>query len=75
MPTLGTILVIWGLLVCLARIWMGVHYLSDILAGILLGVLYGFLFGLAAPWFVAVIPWIFTNQTSLIPLIQVGIPS
>jgi undecaprenyl-diphosphatase len=74
-PILGGILVIWGLLVCLARIWMGVHYLSDILAGILLGVVYGLLFTLAIPWFVAVIPWVFTNQTSLTHLILTGISS
>jgi undecaprenyl-diphosphatase len=41
-PTwLAVLLVIWAPLVCLARVAMGVHYLSDILAGILLGLALG----------------------------------
>jgi undecaprenyl-diphosphatase len=32
---------LWALLVCLARVAMGVHYLSDILAGMLTGLLAG----------------------------------
>ncbi len=66
LPVLGIIMVIWGLLVCLGRIWMGVHYLSDILAGILLGVLFGCLITSLIPWFLKIIPWVFTNQTSLL---------
>jgi undecaprenyl-diphosphatase len=69
-PALGIILLVWGFLVCLARIWMGVHYLSDILAGIVLGVLFGWLITLLAPWFTHWIPWVFTNQTSLLQLIK-----
>jgi undecaprenyl-diphosphatase len=65
---LGVILIIWGLLVCLARIWMGVHYLSDILAGIVLGILFGFLMTALSSWFIQTIPWVFTNQSSLLPL-------
>lgn len=38
---LGTILILWAPLVTLARAAMGVHYLSDVLAGMLLGVLLG----------------------------------
>jgi undecaprenyl-diphosphatase len=38
---LGLILIIWAPLVGLARVAMGVHYLSDVLAGILLGLLVG----------------------------------
>jgi undecaprenyl-diphosphatase len=45
-PWLALILVVWAPLVALARVAMGVHYLSDILAGALLGVLAG-LIGLA----------------------------
>lgn len=66
MPVLGIVLTIWGLLVCLARIWMGVHYLSDILAGILLGIVFGLLFCQWIPWFVSIIPWVFSNQSSLL---------
>jgi membrane-associated phospholipid phosphatase len=38
---LGLILLIWAPLVGLARVAMGVHYLSDVLAGSLLGILIG----------------------------------
>ncbi len=38
---LALILCLWAPLVCLARVAMGVHYLSDILAGMLLGALAG----------------------------------
>jgi len=34
---LGLLLLIWAPLVCLARVAMGVHYLSDVLAGMILG--------------------------------------
>lgn len=37
----GVIMVIWAPLVALARVSMGVHYLSDVLAGALLGILFG----------------------------------
>jgi undecaprenyl-diphosphatase len=33
------ILIIWAALVCLARVGMGVHYLSDVLAGCMIGIL------------------------------------
>jgi undecaprenyl-diphosphatase len=38
---LALLLVIWAPLVGLARVAMGVHYLSDVLAGALLGILLG----------------------------------
>ena len=38
---LGVLLAVWAPLVMLARVAMGVHYLSDVLAGALLGVLLG----------------------------------
>jgi undecaprenyl-diphosphatase len=37
----GVLLVFWAPLVCLARVVMGVHYLSDVLAGMLLGLVMG----------------------------------
>jgi membrane-associated phospholipid phosphatase len=40
-PWLALLLVIWAPLVSLARVAMGVHYLSDVLAGVVLGVLLG----------------------------------
>ena len=38
---LGLILIIWAPLVGLARVAMGVHYISDVLAGIILGFVIG----------------------------------
>jgi membrane-associated phospholipid phosphatase len=40
-PWLALLVVIWAPLVSFARVAMGVHYLSDVLAGIALGVLLG----------------------------------
>lgn len=40
-PWLSVILWFWAPLVCLARVVMGVHYLTDILAGIFTGLLTG----------------------------------
>lgn len=42
-PWLGWILLLWAPLVTLARVAMGVHYLSDVLAGALMGVLMAWL--------------------------------
>jgi undecaprenyl-diphosphatase len=42
----GVVLLVWAPLVLLARVAMGVHYLSDVLAGALLGLA----IGLAALW-------------------------
>lgn len=40
----GLLLLLWAPFVGLARVAMGVHYLSDVLAGIFLGVVLGLLF-------------------------------
>ena len=40
-PWFGAVLVAWTPLVSLARVAMGVHYISDVVAGILLGLLAG----------------------------------
>jgi len=37
----GVVMVLWAPLVCLARVAMGVHYLSDVLAGMLFGLVMG----------------------------------
>jgi len=48
---LGGLLAFWAIAVVLARVMMGVHYLSDVLAGALLGILIGYLvFLLTAGW-------------------------
>lgn len=41
--TIGA-LVIWSVLSCWTRIYLGVHYVSDLLTGILVGVTIGFIF-------------------------------
>jgi undecaprenyl-diphosphatase len=40
-PWLGLLLLGWAILVSLARVGMGVHYLSDVLAGMILGLIIG----------------------------------
>jgi len=40
-PVTGLVLLVWAPLVGLARVAMGLHYLSDVLAGMLLGVVIG----------------------------------
>ena len=48
---LGVLLAFWAIAVVLARVMMGVHYLSDVLAGALLGILIGYLvFLITAGW-------------------------
>jgi undecaprenyl-diphosphatase len=56
---LGAVLVIWSLLVSLARVGMGVHYVSDVAAGIVLGVAYTFGFAALIPWFTTTFPLFF----------------
>lgn len=40
-PWFGIVMVIWAPLVSLARVAMGLHYLSDVIAGIVVGLLIG----------------------------------
>jgi undecaprenyl-diphosphatase len=47
----GLVLLVWAPLVLLARVAMGVHYLSDVLAGALLGLATG----LAALWIIPLV--------------------
>jgi len=44
---LAVLLVLWAPLVCLARVAMGLHYLSDVIAGIGFGLVMGIVIGLA----------------------------
>lgn len=55
----GFLLILWAPLVSLARVWMGVHYLSDVLAGMVLGVLAGLVVIQLSPWLTAAFPFIF----------------
>jgi undecaprenyl-diphosphatase len=52
-------LVIWAPIVCLARVLMGVHYLSDVIVGALVGILWGVVIWLVAPWIMHLLPFIF----------------
>lgn len=63
---LGVAFVVWALLVSLARVWMGVHYLSDVLAGIVLGVVFALATLPLAPLFFKWLPFIFSNASSLL---------
>ncbi len=40
-PVTGLLLLVWAPLVGLARVAMGLHYLSDVLAGMILGLMIG----------------------------------
>jgi undecaprenyl-diphosphatase len=55
----GFALVIWAPLVSLARVAMGVHYFSDVLAGVVLGILTGFGFFALAPTVSNWLPFLF----------------
>jgi len=44
---LAALLLVWAPLVCLARVAMGLHYLSDVIAGIGFGLVMGILIGFA----------------------------
>lgn len=57
----GVILVVWAPLVSLARVWMGVHYVSDVVAGILLGVMAALVATGISPWLVATFPFPFVR--------------
>ena len=54
-PWFGILLMIWAPFACLGRIVMGVHYVSDVIAGMVIG----FFSGLVMIWAIPVIiPWI-----------------
>ena len=56
----GVLLILWAPLVALARVAMGVHYLSDIVGGAVLGVVIGLLLVLLVPldYACVVLPWL-----------------
>lgn len=57
---LGIALLIWAILVSLARVMMGVHYLSDVIVGMLLGLLWGWIFTFIAKPLLTAFPWVFS---------------
>ncbi len=58
-PWLGFVLAVWCLLVCLARVSLHVHYVSDVIAGIILGLLAGWLVTALAPFLISLFPYLF----------------
>jgi membrane-associated phospholipid phosphatase len=62
---LAWIMIIWAPLVSMARVMMGVHYLSDVVAGVVIGIIFGIailiLIPLYEPYLVTIIRGIFTN--------------
>ena len=50
--TLSVLLVVWALLLCYSRLYMGVHYVGDLLAGALLGLLNATLVCFTLWWYV-----------------------
>jgi len=55
----GIVVVIWAPLVTLARVVMGLHYISDVLVGAVLGWVSGLIFVALYPWMLAYIPIVF----------------
>jgi len=56
----AAILVVWGPLVALARVAMGVHYVSDVAAGAALGVAFGLGLAFSQPLWTPLLPvWLF----------------
>jgi membrane-associated phospholipid phosphatase len=55
----GIIVLLWAPVVSLARVYTGLHYLSDILAGALLGLLIGLVMLACSPWMITIFPWFF----------------
>ncbi len=53
------LLAIWAPLVCLSRVFTGVHYVSDILGGMLLGLLMGLLLMAISPIWVQIFPFLY----------------
>jgi undecaprenyl-diphosphatase len=58
-PWFGLVLLTWAPLVSLARVVVGVHYLSDIVAGLVVGALAGLVMASIYPLLIKVFPIIF----------------
>jgi undecaprenyl-diphosphatase len=56
---LGLLLIFWAPLVCIARVLMGVHYLSDVIVGALIGIIWGIIMLAATPLLLGLFPIIF----------------
>jgi len=56
---LAILVTVWVFLVSFARVILGVHYLSDVIAGWVLGILLGLCMLWLQPFFYQIFPWIF----------------
>ncbi len=56
---LGILLICWAPLVCVARVMMGVHYLSDVVVGAIIGIIWGIIMLILAPTLMTWFPMIF----------------
>lgn len=56
---LAVVLIVWAPLVSLARVALGVHYLSDILAGLVIGIAAGLVMLAVSPLLIQTFPMIF----------------
>ena len=56
---LAVILTIWAPLVCLARVALRVHYLSDVIAGAFVGLILGWAMVALQPFLMALFPFVF----------------
>jgi undecaprenyl-diphosphatase len=55
----GVVVLVWAPLVSLARVTMGVHYLSDVLAGMIVGIAAGLFMAWIDPGLIALFPILF----------------
>jgi undecaprenyl-diphosphatase len=58
-PWVGVALILWAILVSLARVGMGVHYFSDIFAGFILGIGFAVGFSFLAPLIIPLSTFLF----------------
>jgi len=56
---LGVMMIVWAILVSLARVVLGVHYLVDIIVGMVVGLLWGVIIILATPTLLSAFPFLF----------------
>jgi undecaprenyl-diphosphatase len=57
---LGIAILVWAFLVSIARVMMGVHYLSDVIVGTLVGLVWGWIFSCLIKFVIPVFPFIFS---------------
>ena len=65
---LALVVLVWAILVCLARVATGMHYISDVLAGAALGISAAFALLALWPWLAQTLPILFfTKNLAFLP--------